>query len=120
MDGHLEGLEDIFNEYKRKRKEAEEEAKRQQQAAMKRFANLKKTERRRRLLKKKTQENIENVTNVLIVKLTDMLGSKAKVQPRDEKRYAFYKRLKDTFNAFDRDGNGELGYPEYSEAWKCN
>ena len=27
-------------------------------------------------------------------------------------------QLKDTFNAFDKDGNGELGYPEYYEAWK--
>merc|ERR1712038_1484395 len=26
--------------------------------------------------------------------------------------------LKDTFNAFDKDGNAELGYPEYQEAWK--
>jgi Ca2+-binding EF-hand superfamily protein len=24
----------------------------------------------------------------------------------------------DTFNAFDKDGNAELGYPEYVEAWK--
>merc|ERR1719204_1563240 len=29
-----------------------------------------------------------------------------------------YKTLKDTFNAFDKDGNAELGYPEYNEAWK--
>ena len=27
-------------------------------------------------------------------------------------------QLKDTFNAFDKDGNGELGYAEYYEAWK--
>ena len=26
--------------------------------------------------------------------------------------------MKDTFNAFDKDGNAELGYPEYHEAWK--
>merc|ERR1711953_309040 len=29
-----------------------------------------------------------------------------------------YKTLKDTFNAFDKDGNAELGFPEYQEAWK--
>eukprot|EP00492_Amphilonche_elongata_P002513 TRINITY_DN276_c0_g1_i6.p1 TRINITY_DN276_c0_g1~~TRINITY_DN276_c0_g1_i6.p1 ORF type:complete len:227 (-),score=64.66 TRINITY_DN276_c0_g1_i6:327-965(-) len=29
-----------------------------------------------------------------------------------------FQQLKDTFNAFDKDGNGELGYPEYNEAWK--
>ena len=29
-----------------------------------------------------------------------------------------YFQFKDTFNAFDRDGNAELGFPEYMEAWK--
>ena len=26
--------------------------------------------------------------------------------------------LKDTFNAFDKDGSGEMGFAEYTEAWK--
>jgi Ca2+-binding EF-hand superfamily protein len=26
--------------------------------------------------------------------------------------------LKDTFNAFDRDGSGQLGWQEYLEAWR--
>jgi len=26
--------------------------------------------------------------------------------------------LKDTFNAFDKDGSAELAFAEYSEAWK--
>ena len=31
---------------------------------------------------------------------------------------AMYKSLRDTFNAFDKDGSTQLGYPEYVEAWK--
>eukprot|EP00493_Phyllostaurus_siculus_P007302 UN07378 len=31
---------------------------------------------------------------------------------------AMYKTLRDTFNAFDKDGSAQLGYPEYVEAWK--
>ena len=30
----------------------------------------------------------------------------------------YYKRLKDTFNAFDGDDSAELQYEEYIEAWK--
>jgi Ca2+-binding EF-hand superfamily protein len=29
-----------------------------------------------------------------------------------------FRHLTDKFNAFDKDGNAELGYPEYVEAWK--
>ena len=29
-----------------------------------------------------------------------------------------YQQLRDTFNAFDRDGNAEMGYNEFIEAWK--
>ena len=30
----------------------------------------------------------------------------------------FSNTLKDTFDAFDKDGSGEMGYPEYVESWK--
>ena len=35
-------------------------------------------------------------------------------------RYDFFwlSLVFETFNAFDKDGNGELGFPEYVEAWK--
>ena len=29
-----------------------------------------------------------------------------------------YNTLKDTFNAFDKDGSAQLGFPEYVESWK--
>merc|ERR1712093_622219 len=36
----------------------------------------------------------------------------------NEAEYKTFKSLEDTFNAFDKDGNAELGWTEYLEAWR--
>merc|ERR1712048_297229 len=50
----------------------------------------------------------------LVVKLKEIAGEEVV----EDDGLKMYKTLKDTFNAFDKDGNAELGYPEYNEAWK--
>ena len=40
------------------------------------------------------------------------------IPKRDEEQAQLYQTLQDTFNAFDKDGCGELQYPEYVESWK--
>ena len=44
--------------------------------------------------------------------------SSVEVPQRNMKDEKTYQTLKDTFDAFDRDGSAELGYPEYVESWK--
>merc|ERR1739848_934873 len=46
------------------------------------------------------------------------MGHPEDVPQRDQDRAKFYATLQDTFNAFDKDGCGELQFPEYVEAWK--
>jgi Ca2+-binding EF-hand superfamily protein len=48
------------------------------------------------------------------VQLKDIAGEPAV----EDEGLKMFKTLKDTFNAFDKDGNAELGWPEYQEAWK--
>merc|ERR1719204_689096 len=51
---------------------------------------------------------------VLVTKMCEVNGE----TPSDPEGAQFYKTLADTFNAFDKDGNAELQFPEYMEAWK--
>jgi hypothetical protein len=37
---------------------------------------------------------------------------------KDQEGAKMYKTLSETFDAFDKDGSGELAYPEYNAAWK--
>ena len=110
MDGQLEGLEGIFEEYKAKldksRKEAEERIKNSEAS----FKNFQATVRKRRLMKKQMGERIAEITRELVNKMGG--------EDQNTQELEMYKTLKDTFNAFDRDGNAELGFPEYKEAWK--
>merc|ERR1712142_346324 len=55
-------------------------------------------------------------TREIIEKLAGI--SKKQIPKRDPEQEKMYNTLKDTFNAFDRDGSAELGYPEYVEAWR--
>ena len=50
-------------------------------------------------------------------KLNDV-ASGVKLAPRDVGDEKTYNTLKDTFNAFDKDGSNEMGYEEYNESWK--
>merc|ERR1712083_755943 len=65
-------------------------------------------------MKKQMEESIRTNLSVLVGKMKEVQGEEA--ANTDES--LFYKTLVDTFNAFDKDGNAELGYPEYNEAWK--
>jgi hypothetical protein len=71
---------------------------------------------RRRLLAKQTQEKTEQ----MVKSITDQLATFAgvKLQEKDARDQKTYDTLKDTFNAFDKDGSGEMGYEEYNESWK--
>ena len=74
MDGHLEGMEGFFDEYKRKAREAEEEA--QANLALSRgdYEAFQKATRRRRLRKKEMEHNIQKKTHELVVELRDIAG----------------------------------------------
>ena len=98
----------------RRVREAEEEA--QANLALSRgdYDAFQKATRRRRLRKREMENNIANKTHELVDKLKEIAGEEV-VQDDGLK---MYQTLKDTFNAFDKDGNAELGYPEYNEAWK--
>jgi len=110
MDGHLDGMESIFGEYKTKLEKAKKEAQERLANSEDRFKMFQQTVRRRRLMKKQMQERIAEITR----KLVSQMGG----EEQDAEEYEMYKTLKDTFNAFDKDGNAELGFPEYREAWK--
>jgi Ca2+-binding EF-hand superfamily protein len=80
------------------------------------YEAFKKTANRRRVMKKQYEENLRNISKDLIETLSTISGKEvAKKDPRKEK---MYQTLRDTFDAFDKDGSAELGYPEYVEAWK--
>merc|ERR1719471_1666542 len=55
---------------------------------------------------------------MVIDRLNEIAGKEQEMTTERAKLAAYYKTLKDTFNAFDGDGSGELQYPEYVEAWK--
>jgi Ca2+-binding EF-hand superfamily protein len=61
------------------------------------------------------EEQISTRTHELVNKLREMQGMEVN---DNEAGYKMYVTLKDTFNAFDKDGNAELQYPEYIEAWR--
>ena len=62
-------------------------------------------------------ERVQVTAHNLVKILSDVTGKSYDI---DEEESQMYNTFKDTFNAFDRDGNAELQFPEYLEAWKCN
>merc|ERR1712007_5837 len=81
-----------------------------------RYAAFQKAEKRRRLLKKTWEENIRKMSKEIIHKLAEM--SDMEIPQKDPVMEQQYQTLKDTFDAFDKDGSAELGYEEYVEAWR--
>merc|ERR1719361_3112046 len=102
MEGQLEGLDSIFAEYRMKQEESRKK--------------FQKTMLRRRMMKKKFDAQLKDQTKVLRAALEDLLDEKDPNANPEEAE--FFDKLRDTFNAFDGDGSGQLQFPEYCEAWK--
>merc|ERR1719210_1587119 len=115
MDGHLEGMDDFFADYKKKKAEADAEAAAAAAMNKEKFAAFLATARRRRLMKKQNEQKIAEFVSSLTLILQEMANVEDDRNPEERKMYM---TVKDTFNAFDRDGNAELAFPEYYEAWK--
>merc|ERR1712079_570831 len=62
MDGHLEGLEDIFTDFKRKQEEARLQAQADAEMSANAYAKFQATAKRRRLMKKQYEEAIADKT----------------------------------------------------------
>ena len=80
------------------------------------YAAFKKKAQRRRLLAKQTQERTEEMVKTITSQLADFAG--VTLPEKNQRDQQTYTTLKDTFNAFDKDGSMELGYEEYQESWK--
>merc|ERR1719210_818934 len=115
MDGHLEGMDDFFADYKKKKAEADAEAAAAAAMNKEKFAAFLATARRRRLMKKQNEIKVAEFVSQLTMILHEMTNVPDDRNPEERKMYV---TVKDTFNAFDRDGNAELAFPEYYEAWK--
>lgn len=72
MDGHLEGLEAFFSDYKRRADEAKKEAMKQMELQQGHFAAYKATQRRRRIMKKQMEENIRQMMSILVTKMCEV------------------------------------------------
>jgi Ca2+-binding EF-hand superfamily protein len=115
MDGKLDGLGDIFGDYKRKLESAKKQAGADLKISEENFAAFQAQTRKRKLLKRKREAKIADLCASLSKQLCEMTGTPLYTNPDEAK---LYRTLRDTFNAFDRDGNAELGFPEYLEAWR--
>merc|ERR1711884_150210 len=67
-------------------------------------------------MKKEYEDNVARVTKDIIEKLSGIFD--IPVPKKDPKAEQQYKTLRDTFDAFDKDGSLELAYDEYKESWK--
>jgi Ca2+-binding EF-hand superfamily protein len=94
----LDALEEMFGSYQN------------------RYEAFKKSADRRRAMRKQYEANIEKNTKEMIEILSNITGD-SEADKRDPKRLAFYQQVRDTFNAFDKDGSGKLDAPEFVQAW---
>ena len=80
------------------------------------YEAFKKKSAKRRLLKKQMEERMGVLTKKIIKQLAEFAGvTIPKKSAADQKAY---QTLRDTFDAFDKDGSAELGWEEYQESWK--
>ena len=86
MDGHLDGLENIFADYKRKLEEQQASSTSSKEAAQRRVEALKNTAKRRRLMKKHMEEKITSLSRELREVLAEVQGQPV-VQSDEEKLY---------------------------------
>jgi Ca2+-binding EF-hand superfamily protein len=115
MDGSLAGLEDVFADYKRKLEASSKQQGVDMKMSEEKFRNFQAAARKRRILKRKREEQVNELVRSLGKQLSSMTGTPL-VDNVEE--YEAFNMIRDTFNAFDRDGNAELGWAEYIEAWR--
>ena len=65
------------------------------------------TMQRRRLMKKQYEEDLSKMADMMIDKLCGLV--KKELPQKDPEQEKMYNTLKDTFNAFDKDGSLQLG-----------
>ena len=116
MEGQLAGMSDIFDDYKRKLEAAKKQSGADLKISEENLARFQAATKRRRILKKKNEAAISELVTKLGAQLSEMTGKSNDVGNAKER--TTYQTLKDTFNAFDRDGSGQLGWSEYLEAWR--
>ena len=80
------------------------------------YEAYKKKAQRRRILKRNMEANVATQTQEIIKKLAMM--SDTPLPEKNSEDAKLYKTLKDTFDAFDKDGSAEMQFPEYCESWK--
>merc|ERR1719461_1903712 len=81
-----------------------------------RYDNAVATARRRRKMRAQFVNRLMQRAGELLNKLENV-DSDTKVA-KDEEGAKFYRQLMETFDASDKDGNGELQFPEYKSAWR--
>merc|ERR1719492_515572 len=96
MEGSIDSLSKYMSEYKE------------------RYAKAMATAKRRRAMRNQFLNRMMQRANELLQKLENV-DSDAKVE-KDTEGAKFYRTLIETFDAFDKDGNGELQFPEYLQA----
>merc|ERR1712038_416326 len=82
----------------------------------KRYEQAMATAKRRRAMRAQFVNRLMQRAGELLEKL-ETVDSDTKVA-KDEEGAKFYRQLMETFDAFDKDGNGELQFPEYTSAWR--
>ena len=91
MGGQLEGLEDIFSDYKRKLEESRKAALENMKNSEGKFLDFQATAQRRRVLKKKYEEEVATQMRAIVRKLR-VLNGETLAEEEDE-GYQFYNTL---------------------------
>jgi len=80
------------------------------------YAKAVATARRRRQARGEMLRHLAKRTNELLAKFEEVAGDDTAA--KDVEGAKMYRTVSETFEAFDKDGSGELQYPEYNAAWK--
>ena len=81
------------------------------------YEAMKATMRRRAQKAQEMQAKVAKLLQVLLEKVIDKTEGHSIIN-RDPAKQQLFNDLNDTFEAFDRDNNATLQFPEYQEAWR--
>ena len=81
------------------------------------YEAMKATMRRRAQKAQEMQAEVAKLLQVLLEKVIDKTEGHSIIN-RDPAKQQLFNDLNDTFEAFDRDNNATLQFPEYQEAWR--